>query len=437
VPAVAPHLLAKTEAAADPATARSAVTSDWPQWRGPNRDGVWQETGIVRKFDTPELPALWRAKIGPGYSGPTVANRRVYVTDRLTTPNQSERVHCFDAMTGEQLWSYTYNCKYERVEQRDGPRASVTIDQERAYSLGTMGHLFCFDAAKGNVFWSKDLDAEYQIRMPLWGIAAAPLIEKDLIIVQIGGKDNACLVAFDKTNGQEKWRALDDQASYSAPIIIEQAGKRVLVCWTAQRIVGLDPSTGKLYWEQVFIPGRIGQNIATPVFANNYLFVSSFFDGSLVLKVSPDRLAVEKLWQRKGLSERDTDSLHCCISTAIIQGDFIYGVDSYGELRCLDLHTGNRIWENLTAVPKARWANIHLVQNADKVWMFNERGELIIGKLSPEGFHELSRAKLINPTAGQLDQRGGVCWSHPAFAYKRVYIRNDQELLCANLAAEK
>jgi outer membrane protein assembly factor BamB len=436
VPAVAPHLLAKTEAAADPATARSAVTSDWPQWRGLNRDGVWQETGVVRKFDTPELPALWRAKIGPGYSGPTVANRRVYVTDRVTTPNQLERVHCFDAMTGQQLWSHTYNCTYERVEQRDGPRASVTIDGGRAYSLGTMGHLFCFDAAKGNVLWSKDLDAEYQIRMPLWGIAAAPLVENDLIIVQIGGKDNACLVAFDKTNGQEKWRALDDQASYSAPIIIEQAGKRVLVCWTAQRIVGLDPSTGKLYWEQAFIPGRISQNIATPVFANNCLFVSSFFDGSLVLKVSPDRLAVEKLWQRKGPSERDTDSLHCCISTAIIQGDFIYGVDSYGELRCLDLHTGNRIWENLTAVPKARWANIHLVQNADKVWMFNERGELIIGKLSPEGFHELSRAKLINPTAGQLDQRG-VCWSHPAFAYKHVYIRNDQELLCANLAAEK
>jgi len=410
---------------------------DWPQWRGPNRDGVWRETGIVQKFSSLELPARWRTKIGPGYSGPTVAGGGVYVTDRLTSPTQAERIHCFDAMTGEHLWSYTYNCKYERVEQRDGPRASVTINEGRAYSLGTMGHLFCFDAAKGDVLWSKDLDAEYQIRMPVWGIAAAPLVEKDLLIVQIGGKDNACLVAFDKTNGQEKWRALDDQASYSAPIIIEQAGKRVLVCWTAQRIVGLDPSTGKLYWEHAFISGRISQNIATPVFQNGHLFVSSFFDGSLLLKVHPDNLAVEKVWQRKGPSERDTDSLHCCISTAIIQGDYIYGVDSYGELRCLDLHTGDRLWENLNAVPKDRWANIHLVQNADKIWMFNEHGELIISKLSPEGFHEISRAKLINPTAGQLDRRGGVCWSHPAFAYKHVYIRNDQELLCANLATKE
>ena len=427
------------------------LADDWPQWRGPNRDGVWRETDIVQKFDASELPARWRVRIGPGYSGPTVAGGRVYVTDRVTVPTQLERIHCFDAMTGEHLWSHTYDCAYERIEHRDGPRASVTIDDGRAYSLGAMGHLFCFDAAKGDpalargqappakagVIWSKNLNTEYEIRMPLWGIAAGPLVEKDLLIVQIGGKNNACLVAFDKTNGQEKWRALDDQASYSAPIIIEQAGKRVLVCWTAQRIVGLEPSTGRLYWQHAFAAGRISQNIATPVFKNDCLFVSSFFDGSLLLKVHPDKLAVEKVWQRKGRSERDTDSLHCCISTAIIQGDYIYGVDSYGELRCLDLHTGNRIWESLAAVPKARWANIHLVQNADKVWMFNERGELIISQLSLEGFHEISRAKLINPTAGQLDQRGGVCWSHPAFAYKHVYIRNDQELLCANLAAEE
>ena len=417
----------------------SAQTSaiDWPQWRGPNRDGIWQETGIVQKFDTPQLPIRWRAKIAGGYSGPTVANGRVYVTDRLASPTQLERVHCFDALTGKRIWSYAYECKYERVEHGDGPRASVTIDDGRAYSLGTMGHLFCFDAAKGDILWSRDLDAEYRIKMPLWGIAASPLVENGLVIVQIGGQDNASLVAFDKVAGKEKWRALNDPASYSAPIIVRQAGKRVLVCWTGQRVVGLDSLTGKLYWQHPFPPARIGQNIATPVFENNYLFVSSFFDGSLLLKIDPDRLAVEKAWQRKGPNERNTDALHCCISTAILQGDYIYGVDSYGELRCLDLHTGERIWESLDAVPQARWANIHMVRNQDKIWMFNEQGELIISKLSPEGFHEISRAKLINPTEGQLSQRGGVCWSHPAFASKHVYIRNDEELLCANLSAEK
>jgi len=410
--------------------------TDWPQWRGPDRDGIWREQGIVEKFETSRLEAQWQAKIANGYSGPTVANGRVYVTDRLASPTQVERVHCFDAMTGNKIWSYEYECKYERVEHRDGPRASVTINEGRAYSLGTMGHFFCFDATNGEILWSKDLNAEYNIRMPLWGISASPLVENDLVIVHIGGKDNACIVAFDKVTGQEKWRALNDSASYSAPIVIEQAGKRVLVCWTVERVVGLNPLTGELYWQNPFPPARVSQNIATPVIENNYLFVSSFFGGSLLLKVNPDKLAVEKIWQRKGPNERNTDSLHCCISTPILQGDYIYGVDSYGELRCLDLHTGDRIWESLDAVPKARWANIHMVRHEDKIWMFNERGELIISKLSPNGFHEISRTKLINPTQGQLSQRGGVCWSHPAFAYKHVFVRNDETLICADLSAK-
>jgi outer membrane protein assembly factor BamB len=176
--------------------------------------------------------------------------------------------------------------------------------------------------------------------------------------------------------------------------------------------------------------------IATPVLDNGTLLATSFYDGMLALKLDADALAVEELWRRLGPNERNTDALHCCISTPIIEGDYIYGVDSYGELRCLDIKTGDRIWEDLTATPKARWSNIHMVRQEDKIWMFNERGELIISTLSPAGFHEISRSKLIEPTKGQLSQRGGVCWAHPAFAYKRVYARNDVELVCADLAAE-
>ena len=124
------------------------------------------------------------------------------------------------------------------------------------------------------------------------------------------------------------------------------------------------------------------------------------------------------------------------ISTPCMEGDYVYGVDSYGELRCLDARNGDRIWEDLTAVPKARWATIHMVRNGRRMWMFNERGELMIGTLSPKGFHEISRAKLIEPTTEQLGQRNGVCWSHPAFAYKHVFARNDRELVCASLATE-
>jgi len=241
-------------------------------------------------------------------------------------------------------------------------------------------------------------------------------------------------MAFDKTTGEERWRALDDSASYSAPVIIEQAGKRVLVCITGERVAGLDPMTGRLYWEHPFPPRRMVITIATPVFDGMHLMATSFYDGSLLLKVRPGRLSVEELWRRRGASERNTDALHCCISTPLILGDHIYGVDSYGELRCLDLKTGDRVWEDLTATPKARWSNIHMVRNADKIWMFNERGELIISRLTPEGFHEISRTNLIDPTTAQLSQRGGVCWSHPAFANRCIYARNDNELVCANLA---
>jgi outer membrane protein assembly factor BamB len=414
---------------------RAASADEWPQWRGPNRDGVWKEDGLVDTFASGELKITWRQPIGSGYSGPTVAGGRVFVTDRVVEPQQIERVHCFDAKTGEPLWSYSYDCPYVGVGYTAGPRASVTIDDGRAYSLGTMGHLFCFDAADGKPLWSKDLEEQYKIRMPIWGIAASPLVADDLVIVQIGGADGACLVAFDKKTGKEAWRALDDSASYSAPIMIEQAGRRVMVCWTGDSVVGMNAKTGEVYWRHPCKPAKMVINIATPVFEKNRLFFTSFYDGSLMLSVKTDELAVEQLWRRSGRDERNTDSLHSIISTPYLEGDYVYGVDSYGEFRCLDALTGDRIWESLEPTPKARWSTVHMVKNGPRMWMFNERGELLIAKLSPQGFEEISRAKLIKPTRVQLSQRQGVCWSHPAYAYRHVFARNDEELVCASLAA--
>jgi outer membrane protein assembly factor BamB len=408
---------------------------DWPQWRGPARDGVWRETGVVQRFASDTLAIKWRARISSGYSGPTVADGRVFVTDRVLEPEQTERIHALDADSGKPLWTYEYPCPYVGVGYDAGPRASVSIDEGRAYSLGAMGHLFCLDAATGRVLWKHDCYEEYSIRMPIWGIAASPLVEGDLVIVQIGGRD-ACLVAFDKRTGQERWRALSDRASYAAPIVVNQAGRRVLVCWTGDSVAGLDPLTGRVHWRHPFPPTRMVIAISTPVVDDNRLFVTSFYDGSLLLQLDAEQLAVRQLWRRQGRDERNTDALHSIISTPLIQGDHIYGVDSYGELRCLEAATGDRLWVDRTATPPARWSTIHMVRNGEHVWMFNERGELIIARLSPEGFEELSRAKLISPTTVQLRQRGGVCWAHPAFANRHVFARNDVELVCASLAAE-
>ncbi|HEX7375853.1 MAG TPA: PQQ-binding-like beta-propeller repeat protein [Pirellulales bacterium] len=421
-----------------------ARADDWPQWRGPARDGVWRETGVVERFKEPELRPRWRAPISSGYSGPTVAAGRVYVTDRVEEPKQIERVHCFDWRTGKKLWSHAYNCPYRNISFTAGPRASVTIDDGRAYAMGSMGHLICFDAAKGKVLWKHDLNREYKVRMPIWGLSAAPLIEGDLVILHIGG-ENACLVALDKATGKKRWRALDDDASYSAPIIIEQAARHMLVCWTGQHVVGLDPPTGKLLWSWPFTPLRgVVVGVATPVVEKGRLFVSSFYDGSLMLRLHEDKPAVEQIWRRFGADEQHTDSLHSLIATPYLKDNFVYGVDSYGELRCLDADTGDRVWETIEPIPLdyrfnprvRRWFNIHLVENHGKVWLFTERGELIISRLSPQGYDEISRAKLIQPTHAQLNDRGGVCWSHPAFAYRHVFARNDEELIAVDLSAE-
>jgi outer membrane protein assembly factor BamB len=415
----------------------ASKTHDWPQWRGPERDGAWRETGLLEEFNEPQLKIIWRADISSGYSGPTVADGRVFVFDRVVKGiEQQERVHCFDARTGDELWTYSYDCPYIDVSYPAGPRSSITVHEGRAYALGTMGNLHCFDAAGGAILWSKDLNTEYKIRMPMWGITCSPLIEKDLVIVQISGADGANLVAFDRKNGEERWKALDDPASYSSPIMIDQAGKRVLVCWTGARLVGLDPASGALYWEHPMPPEKFVRNCASPVWIKDSIVLTSFFGGAAAFRLKPDELGIEKVWQRKGVNEKETDGLHTNFAEPIIQGDFIYGVDSYGQLRCLEIASGKRVWENLEAIPQQRWSTLRFIPNGDRVWMFTELGDLIISRLSPRGYEEISRTHLLQPTQEQLpSRRAGVCWSHPAFAYQHIFARSDEEIVCASLKA--
>lgn len=414
----------------------TTVGDDWPQWRGVQRDGEWRETGIVEKFSGPTIPVKWRVPVGPGYSGPTVAAGRVFLTDRQTQPKQAERVLAFDAATGKLLWTYEYDCPYVKIGYQAGPRANVTVDGDRAYSLGAMGHIVCLEAASGKALWQRDLNAEYKIDMPIWGISAAPLVDGNRLILHIGGADGACVVALDKLTGKEVWRSLAERGQYASPILVKQGSQPVVVVWTGDSVAGLNPETGAPFWHVPFKPKNMPIGVATPIVDRDRLFLTSFYDGSLMLRLGTEKPTVEKIWQRVGASERQTDALHSIISTPLFLGDYVYGVDSYGELRCLDANTGERVWEDLTATPKARWSTIHFVRNGEKIWMFNERGELIIGKLSPRGFESLSRAALLEPTTDQLPQRNGVCWSHPAFANKHIFARNDKELVCASLAAE-
>jgi len=407
--------------------------TDWPQWRGPGRDGIWIENISIDSLKADNIKKIWSAPVGPGYSGPTVADKRVFVMDYIKETVPSERVHCFDALTGRSLWTYAYPCEYTSVGYPVGPRASVLINEKKAYSFGTMGHLFCFDAETGDVLWQHNTLEEYNSRIPVWGLASSPIIEKNMIIVQVGGQPGACIMAFDKYTGIEIWRAMEDEASYSAPIIIDQAGKKVLIFWTKEHLAGLDPGTGNIHWKIPFDQSRGAINIATPVYSKPYLFISSFWDGSMLVSLDQNKLEAEKVWYRVGESENHTDALHCCISTPVIKEEHIYGIDSYGEFRCLDLFTGDRVWESFAMVPYGRWANAHLIQQGVKVWAFNELGELIMGELTPQGFKDYGRVSIIKPVNMSPHPRNGVCWAHPAFAGKFIYVRNDEELICLKL----
>ena len=410
---------------------------DWPQWRGPTRNGVWAEPDVIAEFPAAEVKLKWRTPISSGYSGPTVADGLVYVTDRVVEPKEIERVHCFAAKTGKRVWSHEYDCPYGGVGYKAGPRASVLIHDGLAYSLGATGHLFCFQADTGRIVWKRDLQTQYKIRMPNWGITASPLVEGDLLILQIGGAGESCLAAFDRKSGDERWTAAADDASYAAPIVVDQAGQRVLIGWTGERVLGLDPTSGKLFWQQPYKWEKWPIGIADPVVDKQFLLISEVHKGSLLLKLSDKAQRVERVWHRRKEEIGEDQALHCLMSTPYIAGEHIYGADSDGVLRCLRLDSGEQVWQDDSAVPRNRWATIHMVRNGDRTWLFNERGELIIAKLTPQGFHEISRAKLIDPTTDQLRRRDGVTWSHPAFADRHVFARNDKELVCADLSADQ
>ncbi len=411
----------------------TAIADDWPQWRGPKRDGVWRERDILRRFPEDGLRRQWSVPIGPGYSGPVVADGYAYVTDRVVEPEQKERVHCVDMINGKKLWTFEYPCQYVNIGYMAGPRACPIVDNSNVYTLGTMGNLHCLNAITGDKIWSRDLRKDFRIRMPHWGIAASPLIWRDYIILQIGGADGACVVALDKDSGEEVWRSLNDQASYSSPIMIEQAGRPTVLVWTGDSVAALDPHDGDVRWRYPWAPKNMPIGVATPVVQGDRAFFTSFYDGSLMLRIDPHEFRYEVLWQRMGRSENDTDALHSTISTPVFEGNYIYGIDSYGEFRCLDATNGDRIWADQTATPKARWSTVHFVKHGSRYFLFNERGELIIAKLSPEGFHEIDRTQIIQPTRDQLSRRGGVCWSHPAFADECIVARNDEELICISL----
>jgi outer membrane protein assembly factor BamB len=434
---------------------------DWPQWLGPQRDGVWREAGIVNSFPQGGPHVRWRVPVNAGYTGPAVANGRVYLMDRkadtaavaprnaarrgkqapgrgaqqdeeLKIPG-NERVLCFNEADGKLIWEHVYDCPYS-VSYAAGPRVTPVVSGGKVYTLGTEGHVFCLDAEKGTVLWSRDYKKDFGARTPVWGFAGHPLLDGKKLICLAGGEGSVA-VAFDKDSGEVLWKALSArEPGYCPPTIIEAGGTRQLIIWHPQAVNSLDPETGKVHWSHPW-EIRAGLSIPTPRQSGDLLLLTSFYNSSICFRLDAAKPDAKVQWAGNSFSERNTQTLHSIMSTPFIEEGHIYGVCSYGQLRCLKLENGDRVWETFAATTgnaPVRWANAFLIKHADRFFLANESGDLIIAKLTPKGYEEISRAKILEPT--NADPNRKVVWSHPAFANKSVYMRNDVEMVCVSLA---
>lgn len=429
--------------------------ADWPQWLGAKRDANWNETGIIESFPKGGPTLRWKTKLGGGYSGPSVSNGKVFVMDRLAKPLKSgnakflhdgpppgninfvrkllpgvERVVCLNEKDGDVVWVHEWDCDYTTVAAYAiGPRVTPTVDGNRVYALGAEGNLFCLNTINGKVIWSRDFKTDYDLKIPEWGSSSHPLVDGDQLICVVGG-EGSTVVSFDKKTGTENWKSLSaTQPGYCPPVIHTLGGKRQLLIWHSDAVEALNPANGKMYWS-VPIKPTYAMSIGQPVVSDNRVFVMSFNRVSACIKVAVGGESAKIAW--KGTTRRGIAGVH---NTAHIVDGHIYACGPGGKYICARLSDGEQLWTSFGASQgdrPASWGNIFTVKQGDRYFLANDFGELIIANLKPSGYEEISRAKLIEPThkvSGRL-----LVWSHPAFANRSVYLRNDNEIRCYSLA---
>jgi outer membrane protein assembly factor BamB len=420
-----------------------AKADDWPQWMGPKRDNVWREDGIIDKFPAGGPKVVWRAPINGGYAGPAVAGGKVYVMDRVLAKgavnpddpfdvkdkvNSTERVLCLDAKTGKELWKYEYECPYQ-ISYPAGPRCTPTVHDGKVYALGAMGNLSCLDAATGKVVWKTDFKEAYKAKPAIWGYAAHPVIDGKKLITLVGGKD-AHVVAFDKDTGKELWKAGDLEPTGYCPVLFTEAGgKRQIIVGSPKAVYALDPETGKEYWSKPFNADS-GCTVMTPVRVGEHIFFGGYNGKSMVLKLTADKPGAEVVWKdKKGLGVSPINV------QPFVQDGVLYGYDDSGMMYAVEIPSGKRLWEGTGPVggeePQGS-ATAFMVKHGDRFFFFAETGHLVIGKLTPKGYEEIDRAKVIDQTNAAFGRK--VVWCAPAYADKKAFIRNDKEIICVDLA---
>jgi outer membrane protein assembly factor BamB len=406
---------------------RAALGTDWPQFRGPNRDGIWDETGILQSFPKEGLKIRWRQPVGGGWSSPVVVAGKVFVFDvELSKPSARERLHCFDEKSGKVLWVYAYEEPYGEwsyvPERGAGPTATPLVEGDRIFIVGANGNTHCLDTKAGTVVWQKNIGREYQVAE--MSCRPSPLVERQLLIVFTGAKPGASVLALDKQTGKEVWKALDDPVSNSSPIIMPCEGRRQLIVWSDSSLTSLNPVNGQTFWREPMVTSN-NDSAATPVYQAHRLLVSG-----LMLEVRGDPPVADFRWP-----EIRTPSKRVLSNTSSpwLQGEHIYTAKGYGELVCLEAATGKQLWSTNSLTASKNGASIHITPQGGSFLLFTDEGNLIRAQLSPSGYREMSRSHLIAPTwpFGQTK----FVYAPLAFANRHVFARNEAEVVCASLAA--
>jgi outer membrane protein assembly factor BamB len=279
--------------------------------------------------------------------------------------------------------------------------------------------LHCLDAATGKVLWSRDTTRDFQGRVPTWGHACSPLIDGEQLIVQVGGLPDACLVALDAATGKEIWHSLPDRPGYCSPALVATRRGRLLLYWTPEHVVGLEPQTGKVRWKVPFEGITYDVSISDVVFADGVLLASNYWSGSKALRLDEDGDHPEVAWEGKQLS--------LLMSTPLIRGSHAYALDRHRGLKCLEMRTGKVLWQDEHVTPRGSNPQASLVwaDHSSRVLILNERGELLLAELTPQGCRVRGKAAILGPT-----------WAHPAYADGCAFARNDEEIVCVPLSAK-
>jgi outer membrane protein assembly factor BamB len=390
-----------------------AGEGDWPQFLGPSRNLTAPAADLAGTWPAGGPRAVWKTKVGQGFSGPVVSDGKLVLFHRV---GDDEVVDCLAANTGERRWASKYPTSYrDDFGFDEGPRSTPSIDRGRVFTFGAEGKLHCWDFESGKDLWSVDTRAKFKQDKGFFGIACSPLVEGDAVVLNVGGRNGAGVVAFDRNNGNVLWKATSDEAGYASPVAATVAGRRYVLSLTRAGLVALDPKDGAVRFT---FPWRsrshASVNAATPLIVGDTIFLSaSYGTGAVLLRVGVGDKPQE-VWS-------GDDSLSNHYATSLHHDGFLYGFDGRQEerprLRCVELNTG-----------KVRWSEDAfgagtLLAAGDRLIILKESGELVMAAASPDKFQPVARAKILE----------SECRAYPAVAHGLLYARDRGTLVCVDL----